>query len=270
MQTLPHNDEGDLMGKLIPVERLGRTDAVLSSECNQQLCRVEEEYRARDHITHHGMKPKKRLLFYGGPGNGKSFSARRLAKSTRLPLMIVPCSMLVSHFIGQSGRNVAKLFEFASKTPCVMLIDEADAIGSARLEGASSGGTNEINRMVNSLLQSIEIWEPAGLVILTTNFQQSLDHALFRRLDALIRFDNPDDDARRKIIRQTVGKMAPKSFSLDEVVVQSEGLSAALLVSACQEAMKTAILNGARVVTLQSINTEIRRTRIAQKDLRVL
>lgn len=253
-------------GKWIAVKDLGSVAAVLDQTADRQLRRVEEEFKLQKALAKHGLKPKRRLLFYGPPGNGKSFSARRLSKSLNLPLLIVPCSTVISSYMGQTGRNLHRLFAYAEANPCVLLIDECDALGAARIEG----GTNcdaESNRIVNTLLQLMEMTEVPGLVIFTTNFQKSLDSALFRRFDSVIRFDNPGLEERRRLIDTTLGKMKPKSFNLDALAETADGLSAALTINACSDAMKNSILQGAAVVTYAAVEQEIRRIKHFQQDL---
>lgn len=123
-------------------------------------------------------------------------------------------------------------------------------------EWESEGGSNcdaESNRIVNTLLQLMEMTEVPGLVIFTTNFQKSLDSALFRRFDSVIRFDNPGPEERRRLIDTTVGRMQPKSFNLDALAEAADGLSAALTINACSDAMKNSILQGANVVTSPAV-----------------
>ena len=253
-------------GKWIEVKDLGPVAAVLDETADRPLRRVEEEFRLQKALKKHNLKPKRRLLFYGPPGNGKSFSARRLSKSLNLPLLIVPCSTIISSYMGETGRKLHRLFAYVEMTPCILLIDECDALGAARIEG----GTNcdaESNRTVNTLLQLMEMTEVPGLVIFTTNFQKSLDSALFRRFDSVIRFDNPGPDERCRLIDTTIGKMKPKSFNLDALAETASGLSAALTINACSDAMKNSILQGAAVVTYAAVEQEIRRIKHFQQDL---
>lgn len=261
-----NSGNGQQWGKWIAVKDLGPVDAVLDEASDRPLRRVEEEFRLQKSLAKHHLKPKRRLLFYGPPGNGKSFSARRLSKSLNLPLLIVPCSTIISSYMGGTGKRLHQLFAYAEMTPCVLLIDECDALGAARIEG----GTNcdaESNRTVNTLLQLMEMTEIPGLVIFTTNFQKSLDSALFRRFDSVVRFDNPGPEERRRLIDTTIGKMKPKSFDLDTLAGHANGLSAALTINACSDAMKNSILQGANVVTAAAVEQEIRRIKNFQQDL---
>lgn len=257
------------LGKWIPLEMLGNARPLLADEPLAQLDRVKEEYRVRAKFAKHRLQHRRRLLFYGPPGNGKTYSARSLAGSLRLPLFIVPTANLLGSLLGESPRIIQSLFAFLVTHPCVAVIDECDAIAAARVPG----GTNcdaETNRTVNTLLQVMEDAPFQGLVVMTTNFERELDRALHRRFDATVYFGNPGHLHRGALIELTLEGMRPTSLKLPEIVAESKGLSAALVVKACDEAKKQAILNGANVVNTSAVLTEVRRLRTSQEHLAAL
>ena len=262
---LPHSDSGP-MGTWTPVGKLGSTKAILAPETRTELEKVEEEFAHRQQLAQFGLTHKQKLLFYGPPGNGKSFSARRLARNLGLPLWLVPNAQMVSRWVGSSSEHIFAVFRFARENPCVLLIDEFDSITSKRRD-VEQAADQEMNHTTNTMLQMMEQGGLAGVVVFTTNFHKQLDFALFRRFDALVKFDMPTPPMRGQIMEMTLSKMLPVSFRMEPLALASEGLSAALLVEACKNAMKTAVMAGANVVNTGAVLREIQLMVSNQREL---
>lgn len=139
-------------------------------------------------LAKHGLSPRRRVLFVGPPGLGKSMTAHALATELGWPAYVTRMDSLVRSFLGQTASRVRDLFGFAASTQAVILLDEIDAI--ARRRGATSD-VGEIDRVVVTLLQEMEHSHPAGLLIATSNLPDHLDEALWRRFDMVVRFAAP-------------------------------------------------------------------------------
>ena len=203
-----------------------------------------------------GIDPPKGVLLYGPPGTGKTLLAKAVAKVTNATFIRLIGSELVQKFIGEGARLVREVFEYAEeRSPSILFIDELDAIGSKRLELATSGD-REVQRTLMQLLASLDGFEPRGevRVIAATNRPDILDPALLRpgRFDRLIEISEPNEEGRKEIFNIHMKNMnIDESVNIDYLVQQSNGLSGAEIKSLCIEAGMFAIRNEHDVVTDQ-------------------
>lgn len=153
-----------------------------------ELEAIVVEWMHRDELAVRGLDRRRKLLFHGPPGCGKSLSAVALANALGLPTFVVRMDAVVGAYLGQTALRVRELFRFAEQRPSVLLLDEIDALGRRRGHQLEVG---ELDRVVISLMQELEHTQPAGLVIATSNLAGHLDEALFRRFDSLLRFPRP-------------------------------------------------------------------------------
>ncbi|MEG2070602.1 MAG: ATP-binding protein, partial [Bacteroidales bacterium] len=139
------------------------------------------------------IKPGYRCLFYGPPGTGKTLTASLLGKQTHMPVYRVDLSMVVSKYIGETEKNLAKVFDKAAHRNWILLFDEADALFGKRTENNNSNDRHA-NQEVAYLLQRIEDFP--GMVILTSNLKENIDEAFFRRFQSTLYFPMPDKELR--------------------------------------------------------------------------
>jgi hypothetical protein len=118
------------------------------------------------------------LLLYGPPGTGKSRLARHIARELGLELYIARLDGLISSYLGSTAKNIRALFEFASRTPCILFLDEFDAIAKLRGDAQELG---ELKRVVNSFIQNLDALGPQTIVVAATNHEELLDRAIWRR-----------------------------------------------------------------------------------------
>ncbi|WP_324679462.1 ATP-binding protein [Hymenobacter sp. GOD-10R] len=145
------------------------------------------------------LKPGYRALFYGPPGTGKTLTASLLGRSTNLDVYKVDLSMLVSKYIGETEKNLGRVFDMAQNRQWILFFDEADALFSKRTETASSND-RYANQEVAYLLQRIE--EFPGVIILATNLKDNIDSAFIRRFQSIIYFPTPNINKRTKLWKQ--------------------------------------------------------------------
>jgi SpoVK/Ycf46/Vps4 family AAA+-type ATPase len=148
-------------------------------------------------------RPGVRALFSGPPGTGKSLAAAWLASKLKLPLFRVDLATVVSKYIGETEKNLARLFDQAEQSEVVLLFDEADALFSRRT-GVHDSHDRFANTQTNYLLERMESF--GGIAILTTNHDSNLDTAFQRRLDFSVEFANPGPQERRDLWLSHLGE----------------------------------------------------------------
>lgn len=129
------------------------------------------------------------LLLYGYPGCGKTSVAQYIASQLELPLVVARLDTLISSLLGSTSKNIHKIFDYAQKRPCVLFLDEFDAIAKARDDQHEMG---ELKRVVNSLLQNMDDYCQNGILIAATNHHELLDHAIWRRFQTVIEMPRPE------------------------------------------------------------------------------
>ncbi len=188
-----------------------------------------------------GISPPKGVMLFGPPGTGKTLLARAVAHETNATFIRVIGSELVQKFIGEGARLVREIFEFAEeKSPTILFIDELDAIGSRRLDIATSGD-REVQRTLMQLLSNLDGFDVRGnvRVVAATNRPDILDPALLRpgRFDRVIEIGMPSKKARQDIFKIHTRKMAlADAVDIDIMVSMSEGASGADIRNICMEA----------------------------------
>ncbi|MCD6579614.1 ATP-binding protein [bacterium] len=200
--NLKGNREANLLEKLNPLVDM---ESVIIPEKNKQMIlSCAKIVDPTEDSPYAGLEEKlaygkaRVLLFYGPPGTGKTMSTRALAKQLNYPIYQVNIPAIFSMWLGESENNLKELFGALKKLPreSIVLFDEADALISTR----TLSGHETFHRMKNIFLQEIEKVE--NIIILTSNFADSLDPALTRRILMKIKFDIPDEEYRFKIWEQ--------------------------------------------------------------------
>lgn len=165
---------------------------------------------------HHGrlglkrfLKPGYRALFYGPPGTGKTLAATLLGKKNDMDVYRVDLSMIVSKYIGETEKNLAKVFDMAENRNWILFFDEADALFGKRTS-TNTSNDRHANQEVAYLLQRIEDFP--GTVILATNLKSNIDEAFSRRFQSIIYFPMPDEELRAALWRS----MLPKDWLGDD------------------------------------------------------
>ena len=166
------------------------------------------------------------LLLYGPPGSGKSHLAMYIASRLKLPIYVARLDGLISSFLGSTAKNIRSVFEFASRMPCVLLLDEFDAIAKLRDDQQELG---ELKRVVNSFIQSLDNLGNHVILIAATNHEQLLDPAVWRRFQYLMRIDLPDRDQREALWKMFSGELKWGNKELRALADLSEGFSIAAI-----------------------------------------
>jgi AAA+ superfamily predicted ATPase len=184
-------------------------DVFLSGEIRRELDEVVVEWEMRELLKRHGVPRRTRLLFHGPPGCGKSLTASGLGRALKLPVYLLRFDAVIGAFLGQTALRLRQVFHFAESTPCVLVLDELDALGKRRGNPLDVG---ELDRIVIALMQELEHSAPAGMVIATTNMAEHLDDALWRRFDLSLEFSAP---SRQQIKTYVTSELKRRNLRLD-------------------------------------------------------
>jgi len=211
-----------------------------------------------------GARIPKGVLLIGPPGTGKTLLARAVAGEAGVPFFSISGSEFVEMFVGVGAARVRDLFEQARRTaPCIIFIDELDALGRSRMPGAL-GGYDEKEQTLNQLLAELDGFDPTTGVILlaATNRPEVLDPALLRpgRFDRQILVDRPDRSGRREILKVHAAKvrLAP-NVDLDQIAGLTPGFTGADLANLVNEAAIVATRRNGNAVTLDDFTAAIER-----------
>lgn len=198
-------------------------DMVLDYDTSEALEEINTWIRHRHTIMEDWglkriLKEGYRALFYGPPGTGKTLAATLLGKKNKMDVYRVDLSMIVSKYIGETEKNLAKVFDLAENRDWILFFDEADALFGKRTS-TNTSNDRHANQEVAYLLQRIEDFP--GTVILATNLKSNIDEAFSRRFQSIIYFPMPDEELRAALWRG----MLPKEWLEDaeELIAMAAG-----------------------------------------------
>lgn len=160
---------------------------------------IVEEWANHETLKKLGIEAPRSCLIYGPPGTGKTHLALWMARQLRVPAVLAKLDGLMSSFLGTTSRNIGALFNFAARYRCVLLLDEFDAVAKLRDDPQEVG---EIKRVVNTLLQNLDLRRDSGLTIGITNHHGLLDPAVWRRFEVQLEIPKPSFKVRAEIARR--------------------------------------------------------------------
>jgi len=210
----------------------------------------------------HKLRPGYRALFYGPPGTGKTMTACLLGKSTGREVYKVDLSLVVSKYIGETEKNLAKVFDQAQNKGWILFFDEADALFGKRSE-TQNAHDRYANQEVSFLLQRIETFD--GIAILASNQKNNIDVAFARRFESIIYFPIPRSEERLRLWKQGFSPKAQleASVDLDDIAGQYE-LCGGSIMNVVRYASLQALESGGSLVTLETLQRGIRREHVKE------
>ena len=203
------------------------------------------------------IKPGYRALFFGPPGTGKTLTAALLAKSTDREVYRVDLSMIVSKYIGETEKNLSKVFDAASYKNWLLFFDEADALFGKRTE-ANNSNDRHANQQTGYLLQRIEDFP--GVVILATNLKANMDEAFTRRFQAMIHFTMPQAPERLLLWQNAFASSCELEDDVDlKKLAQDHELAGGAIINVLRYCALSAVARNSRRVSRDEILAGIRR-----------
>ncbi|MBP5420819.1 MAG: ATP-binding protein [Paludibacteraceae bacterium] len=213
---------------------------------------IREKWKLDDKL-----KPGYRALFYGPSGCGKTFTASLLGKATGKEVYCIDLSMVISKYIGETEKNLSKVFEIAEDKDWILFFDEADALFGKRT-GLKDAHDRYANQEVAYLLQRIENYR--GLVILSTNLKSNLDDAFARRFQSMVRFSLPDAQQRERLWRETFSKETQFDPSVDIKTISAKyELTGGSILNVVQYCSMLSMSRDERIIRNEDILEGIRR-----------
>src|SRR5438874_6190236 len=234
-------------------------------EAKAELQEVVEFLKEPKKYGRLGARVPKGVLLVGPPGTGKTLLARAVAGEAGVPFFSISGSEFVEMFVGVGAARVRDLFEQArAKAPCIIFIDELDALGRARGAVPGLGGHDEKEQTLNQLLVEMDGFDPtSGIVLIAaTNRPEILDPALLRagRFDRQVLVDRPDRVGRQQILKVHTRKVVlAADVKLEDVAALTPGFTGADLANLVNEAALVATRRGANQIAMNDFNLAIER-----------
>ncbi|MFC6282203.1 MULTISPECIES: AAA family ATPase [Polaromonas] len=173
--------------------RHGLHAVILSQETIEKCHAIVQEHSRSEELKAFGLAPRHKVLLHGAPGNGKTMLAEALAWELHVPFLRVKYSGLIDSHLGETGKKLDMVMDYAKTAPCVLFLDEFDAVGLARGEGSDVG---EMRRITNQLLIAMERLPSTCVFVAATNAHNMLDAAVKRRFDFAIELASPTTELK--------------------------------------------------------------------------
>ena len=229
-------------------------DVVTVPHMLHQIQQVIKEFLNWDVLLSNGVCPTRRILFYGPPGCGKTLTAQAIASEIGLPLLYVRFDAVISSYLGETASNIRRIFDHAQSDSFVIFFDEFDAIARSRNDKYEHG---EIKRVVNTFLQQLDNFKGKSLVIAATNFEDSLDYAIWRRFDSTMRFDMPNNEERVKLFSMGLKQFQGPTHIVSEFLENMSDFSYSDVEQVTNRIKKQCVLDGKRIYTKKDVEQAV-------------
>ena len=268
-------DKGEIYNETERKTKVKFTDVAGLDEEKEEMIELVQFLKEPKKFIEMGAKIPRGVLLYGKPGTGKTLIAKAIAGEAGVPFISMSGSEFIEMFAGLGASRVRKLFEKARKmAPCIVFIDEIDAIGSRRTSG--SGAESENNQTLNQLLVEMDGFssEETIIVLAATNRPEMLDKALLRpgRFDRQITIPAPDKKGREEILRiHSKDKKIADDVELESIAEDTAGFTGAELANILNEAAIIATKNEHDKITKDDIEEAVKKVTVGlEKKARVI
>ncbi len=214
----------------VNLKALHEAPLVLSDDQSQTVQEFLSVAKSYGQLEAEGISTSLSLIVYGPPGCGKNRLARQVARELDLPLYVARLDGIISSFLGSTSKNIRALFDFAAATPCLLFLDEFDAIAKLRGDSQELG---ELKRVVNSFIQNLDSLGRQSVVLAATNHEELLDSAIWRRFSYRIELGFPSANLRRDMWRNFLGSLPFSARNIELLVDLADGFSGADIEEVC-------------------------------------
>jgi len=237
------------------------TEVFLAPEAQESLGEFLRFVRESDRLLRAGVGISPSLLLYGPPGCGKTEVGKKVAAEVGLPLVTARTDALISSFLGKTAKNLRSLFDHAMGRPCVLFLDEFDALAKLRDDQHELG---ELKRVVVSLLQNIDALDNRTILLAATNHPHLLDPAIWRRFAFKVEVGLPEEEAREGMLRRFLGDFGAEK-TVDILIQATEGMTGSEVRQVCEDAKRDAVLEDRTQVKVADVLRRIVRARLRGK-----
>ena len=231
-------------------------DLIRTPEQIATISKIQHAINHREFLQHHRIHEVGKLLFVGPPGTGKTSLALAMSRTMHMPVLEVRLSMITSQYLGETSKNIDRIFELAKKlAPSILFIDEFDFVAKSRV--ADDHGA--MKRAVNSLLKNIDkinLIRNNVLLIGATNHPQLLDEAAWRRFDEVVEFSLPNEEMRKNILMKVTSSF-PCSLDYQKLASQTDGFSGSDLRMMVKEAILSSLMDNRKTFGCEDIEKGI-------------
>jgi SpoVK/Ycf46/Vps4 family AAA+-type ATPase len=195
----------------------------------------------KEKFEEHDVPIPNKVVMFGPPGTGKTLTAFYIAERLNIPLILVRLDAIIHSHLGETASNMRKIFDFAKSSPCVLFLDEFDAVARTR---DNNDEVKEMARVVNTLLQCLDEFECSSIFVAATNLESELDNAVWRRFDTKMTYTMPDDVCRNEYITLLMGDFEQDGNIQEEASELLKGCSYADIEQIVLKAKRKAIIEG--------------------------
>jgi hypothetical protein len=231
-------------------------DLVCTPEQTAIINKIQLAVTHREFLCRHRIHEVGKLLFVGPPGTGKTSLALAMSRTMHMPVLEVRLSMVTSQYLGETSKNIDRIFELAKKlAPSILFIDEFDFVAKSRV--ADDHGA--MKRAVNSLLKNIDkinLVRNNVILISATNHPQLLDEAAWRRFDEVVEFSLPNEEMRKNILMKVTSSFQC-SLDYQHLASQTDGFSGSDLRMMVKEAILSSLMANRKTISPEDIERGI-------------
>lgn len=236
---------------------IDREKLILNNEVTNEVRGFIKGYENRDKLLKAGIDDSCTLLLYGPPGCGKTSIAQYISMETGLPLVTARLDGMISSLLGSTAKNIRKIFDFASRQECILFLDEFDVIAKIRDDKNETG---ELKRVVNSLIQNIDVFSKDSIIIAATNHHELLDPAIWRRFNRVLSVNKPTEFEINRLINICINtskfKFNMTDKKIENLATLLIGLSYSDINNIMSNSMRNAVINEKDEVVLFDILRE--------------
>ena len=231
-------------------------DLVRTPEQTAIIDKIQLAINHREFLHRHRIHEVGKLLFVGPPGTGKTSLALAMSRTMHMPVLEVRLSMVTSQYLGETSKNIDRIFELAKKlAPSILFIDEFDFVAKSRV--ADDHGA--MKRAVNSLLKNIDkinLVRNNVLLISATNHPQLLDEAAWRRFDEVVEFSLPNEEMRKNILMKVTSSFQC-TLDYQQLASRTDGFSGSDLRMMVKEAILSSLMANRKIIGPEDIEKGI-------------
>jgi AAA+ superfamily predicted ATPase len=231
-------------------------DLIRTQEQTAIINKIQLAINHREFLHRHRIHEVGKLLFVGPPGTGKTSLALAMSRTMHMPVLEVRLSMVTSQYLGETSKNIDRIFELAKKlAPSILFIDEFDFVAKSRV--ADDHGA--MKRAVNSLLKNIDkinLVRNNVLLISATNHPQLLDEAAWRRFDEVVEFSLPNEEMRKNILMKVTSSFQC-TLDYQQLASRTDGFSGSDLRMMVKEAILSSLMANRKTISPEDIERGI-------------